>query len=95
MQVYIASLCSLALCLWGFQTGLWGLAVPMILGIEGGRLFSKRWTLSKKATIWILFICISLIIVTLQLTGDFQGMLQFLPLALFPLDLLQKDYVLG
>ncbi|EKV01314.1 hypothetical protein Lepto7375DRAFT_3477 [Leptolyngbya sp. PCC 7375] len=89
MQVHIASLCSLALCLWGFQTGLWGLVVPMILCIEGRRLFSKRWMLSAKATVLILFICISVFIVTLQLTGAFHGMLQFLPLALFPLMLAQ------
>lgn len=89
MQFHIASLCSLALCLWGFQTGLWDLIGPMILCIEGRRLFSKRWMLSPKATVWILFICISVIIVTPQLTGDFHGVLQFLPLALFPLMLAQ------
>ncbi len=89
MQFHIASLCSLALCLWGFQTGFWGLAVPMILCIEGRRVFSKRWMLSKRATVWILFICISVIIVTLQLTGDFHSVLPLLPLALFPLMLAQ------
>ncbi|NEZ54588.1 hypothetical protein [Adonisia turfae] len=89
MQFHVASLCSLALCLWGFQTELWGLAVPMIVCIEGRRVFSKGWTLSKKATVWVLFICISVIVVTLQLTGAFQGMLQLLPLALFPLMLAQ------
>ena len=89
MQFHLASLCSLALCLWGFQTGLWSLAVPMILCIEGRWLVSKRWLLSAKATVWILFICVSVIMVTLQLTGDFHGVLQLLPLALFPLMLAQ------
>ncbi|MEM9487454.1 MAG: hypothetical protein AAGA83_27625, partial [Cyanobacteria bacterium P01_F01_bin.116] len=37
----------------------------------------------------ILFACISVFIVTLQLTGNFHGMLQFLPLAMFPLMLAQ------
>lgn len=61
----------------------------MILCIEGRQVFSKRWRLSKKATVWIVFICISASIVALQLTGAFQGMLLFLPLAMFPLMLAQ------
>ncbi len=41
-----ATLCSLALLLWGYQTGAWTLAIPMVLALESRHLLKLRWTMS-------------------------------------------------
>jgi protein-glutamine gamma-glutamyltransferase len=43
MKNSTATLCSLALCLWGYQTGAWQFAVPMVLALELRALMKRRW----------------------------------------------------
>jgi protein-glutamine gamma-glutamyltransferase len=46
MKNSTATLCSLALCLWGYQTGAWPLAILMVLALESRHFIKRRWTLS-------------------------------------------------
>jgi protein-glutamine gamma-glutamyltransferase len=46
MKNSTATLCSLALCLWGYQTGAWSLAILMVLALEARHFIKRRWTLS-------------------------------------------------
>jgi protein-glutamine gamma-glutamyltransferase len=46
MKNSAATLCSLSLCLWGYQTGAWNLAIPMILALELRNFIKRRWTIS-------------------------------------------------
>jgi protein-glutamine gamma-glutamyltransferase len=46
MKHSTATLCSLALCLWGYQTGSWPLAILMVLALEARHFIKRRWTLS-------------------------------------------------
>jgi protein-glutamine gamma-glutamyltransferase len=48
MKNSTATLCSLALCLWGYQTGAWQIAIPMVLMLEARNFVKRRWTLSKE-----------------------------------------------
>jgi protein-glutamine gamma-glutamyltransferase len=41
-----ATLCSLALCLWAYQAGVWLLAIPMVLVLEARALIKPRWKIS-------------------------------------------------
>jgi protein-glutamine gamma-glutamyltransferase len=41
-----ATLCSLALCLWGYQVGVWQFAAPMVLALEARVLIKPRWKIS-------------------------------------------------
>jgi protein-glutamine gamma-glutamyltransferase len=43
MKNSTATLCSLALCLWGYQTGAWQFAIPMLLALELRALMKRRW----------------------------------------------------
>jgi protein-glutamine gamma-glutamyltransferase len=51
------SLLSLAIMIWGVQTGLWFLAIPMILVFEGRRLIKRRWSLSLNNLKSLLALC--------------------------------------
>lgn len=41
-----ATLCSLALLFWGYQTGAWTFAIPMILLLEARHFIPRRWSIS-------------------------------------------------
>jgi protein-glutamine gamma-glutamyltransferase len=41
-----ATLCSLSLCLWAYQAGVWPLAIPMVLALEARALIKLRWKIS-------------------------------------------------
>jgi hypothetical protein len=65
MKNSAATLCSLSLGLWGYQTGAWNLAIPMILALESRNFINRRWTISWEhfklihvlaAFIWLLSI---------------------------------------
>lgn len=43
-----ATLCSLALVFWAYQTGAWPFAVPMILLLEARHFIPRRWTISAQ-----------------------------------------------
>jgi protein-glutamine gamma-glutamyltransferase len=43
MKNSTATLCSLALCLWGYQTGAWKFAIPMVLALELRAFIKRRW----------------------------------------------------
>jgi protein-glutamine gamma-glutamyltransferase len=44
MKKSTATLCSLALCLWGYQTGVWQFAIPMVVALEARAAVKQRWT---------------------------------------------------
>ncbi|MCM1983625.1 transglutaminase domain-containing protein [Lyngbya confervoides] len=48
MRQPITTLCSLALLLWGYQTGVWMLAIPMVLFLEARDFIRPRWSLSLR-----------------------------------------------
>lgn len=48
MKISISSLCSLAICLWGFQTGLWVFSTIVFLALEGRRFVRCQGDLSLK-----------------------------------------------
>ncbi|MEL6816193.1 MAG: transglutaminase-like domain-containing protein, partial [Cyanobacteria bacterium J06598_3] len=95
-----ASLCSLAIALWGYQTGLFLVAIPIILSLEARRVISQRWTLSlsdlKEAT----KLCVALLAIlfvvtaTVKKTVFIYTLLQWLPVAGLPL-LMAQTYGLG
>jgi protein-glutamine gamma-glutamyltransferase len=43
----LATLCSLCLCFWGYQAGVWKVAIPMALLLEGRNLVKRRWQFSQ------------------------------------------------
>jgi protein-glutamine gamma-glutamyltransferase len=95
----IATLCSLCLCLWGYQTGAWQLAIPMALLLEARNLLKRRWTFPRDylsilyalgGGLW--FVAIFLIPIpwsTPTLIGTLHHLLKCLPVGFFPLILLQ------
>jgi protein-glutamine gamma-glutamyltransferase len=91
MKINVVSLCSFALGLWGIQTGLWFLAVPMILLLEGRHFIQRRWDLSLKTLKSIFFLCGAVFLVLLGFLYGFQppsfiySLLQCLPICIFPL----------
>ncbi|HEY9826566.1 MAG TPA: hypothetical protein V6D19_14070, partial [Stenomitos sp.] len=44
----LCSLCSLALILWGYQTGAWNFAIPMVVALEARSFLKRRWTISAE-----------------------------------------------
>ncbi len=92
MKINVASLCSLALGLWGIQTGLWFLAIPMILLLEGRHLIRRRWDLSLNDLKGIFKLCgvIFLLLLTFLFIAQrsfslIYSLLQWLPVCVFPL----------
>ncbi|MBE9063074.1 transglutaminase domain-containing protein [cf. Phormidesmis sp. LEGE 11477] len=95
-----ASLCSLAVALWGWQTGLLFVAVPIIAILEARRFVQQRWEISLSdlkeaaklsgAILAILFV----VLVTVEKSVFIYSLFQWLPVAALPL-LLAQTYGLG
>ena len=95
-----ASLCSLAIALWGYQTGLIAIAIPLILIVESRRVIKRRWEISLSdlqeaaklcaALLAILFV----IIATIKKSVFIYTLFQWLPVAGLPL-LIAQIYGLG
>ncbi|MEO1791403.1 MAG: transglutaminase-like domain-containing protein [Cyanobacteria bacterium J06629_19] len=95
-----ASLCSLAIALWGWHTGLLFVAAPIILILEARHVIKQRWTLSLSdlkeaaklcaALLAILFV----VLVTVKKSVFIYSLLQWLPVAALPL-LIAQTYGLG
>ena len=95
-----ASLCSLAIALWGYQTGLFMIAIPIILTLEARRIIHRRWEISlsdlqeaaklSAALLAILFV----VIATIKKSVFIYTLFQWLPVAGLPL-LIAQIYGLG
>ncbi|MEL7142277.1 MAG: transglutaminase-like domain-containing protein [Cyanobacteria bacterium J06643_4] len=95
-----ASLCSLAIALWGWHTGLLWVALPIILSLEARHIIQQRWEISRSdlqeaaklsvALLAILFV----VLVTVKKSVFIYSLLQWLPVAGLPL-LLAQTYGLG
>jgi protein-glutamine gamma-glutamyltransferase len=91
MNRHIASLCSLALGLWGIQTGLLLCALPMILLLEGRHFLRQRWDLpvpDLKRLAQLCGLIFALFLVFLLITQPsfslIYRLLQWLPICVFP-----------
>ncbi len=88
-------LLGLALIFWGLQTGLWIFAVPIAIILEGSRLISWRWNFSNDdfkpirnicaIILFILIIYMVMAFIKSQSAYFSYVLLQWLPVALFPL----------
>ena len=95
-----ASLCSLAVALWGWQTGLLFVAVALICLLEARRVVKQRWELSlsdlkeaaklSTAILAILFV----VLITTKKSLFIYSLFQWLPVAGLPL-ILAQTYGLG
>lgn len=95
-----ASLCSLAIALWGYQTGLVAIALPIIAIIEARRIIKRRWEISLSdlkeaaklcaALLAILFV----VIATIKKSVFIYTLFQWLPVAGLPL-LVAQVYGIG
>lgn len=96
----LASLCSLAIALWGWQTGLWWLALPMMVGLESRHISTQRWEISLNDLKEVAKLCrvilaiLSVISVILEKEAFIYSLIQWLPVAAFPFAIAQT-YVLG
>ena len=77
---------------WGFQSGLWPLAVLMAFALEGSRWIESRWDLSFRGyrhictLCGILFFCAALYFyVSLRTTRAILMVIQWFPVIFFPL----------
>ncbi len=90
-----ASLCSLATALWGWQTGLLWVAIPIILSLEARHVVKHRWEISlpdlKEAAklCGAILAMLLAVLITTQKSLFIYGLLQWLPAALLPLLLAQ------
>ncbi|MEM9088246.1 MAG: transglutaminase-like domain-containing protein [Cyanobacteria bacterium P01_F01_bin.53] len=95
-----ASLCSLAIALWGYQTGLFFVALPIILILEGRRIIHQRWTLSFSDLREAAKLCVALVAILFVVTATVEKsvfiytLFQWLPVAGLPL-LIARTYGLG
>jgi protein-glutamine gamma-glutamyltransferase len=91
MNTSISSLCSLAICFWGFQTGLWGLAAIVLLALEGRRFVRWQWDLSlnqlkELCKIWGIIALGSIVFLLIAYRAMFiYSLLQWLPFLCLPL----------
>jgi protein-glutamine gamma-glutamyltransferase len=91
MNTSISSLCSFAICLWGFQTGLWGFAAIILLALEGRRFIRSQWDLSLNqlknfGKLWSLLMLGSIIFLLIAYRAMFiYSLLQWLPFLCLPL----------
>ncbi|MGB7417010.1 MAG: transglutaminase-like domain-containing protein [Thermosynechococcaceae cyanobacterium] len=90
MKIPVASLCSLALALWGFQTGFLLCALPMMVMLESRHLIKRRWELKPSDLKSLLNVCgITLgllFLVCLVTQGSFSmghRLIQWLPICAF------------
>jgi protein-glutamine gamma-glutamyltransferase len=86
------SLLSVAIGIWGWQTGFWVVAIPMILVFEGRRFVKQRWSFSLNDLKSIFKLCggaIGLLLIFLLITQRsfslIYSLLQWLPVCVFPL----------
>jgi protein-glutamine gamma-glutamyltransferase len=86
------SLLSVAIGIWGWQTGFWVFAIPMILVFEGRRFVKQRWSFSLNDLKSIFKLCggaIGLLLIFLLITQRsfslIYSLLQWLPVCIFPL----------
>ncbi|MGD1899423.1 MAG: transglutaminase-like domain-containing protein [Phormidesmis sp.] len=95
-----ASLCSLAIALWGYQTSLFFVALPIILILEARHVIQQRWQISLSDLKEAGKLCAALlaillvIIVTVKKSVFIYTLLQWLPVAGLPL-LIAQTYGLG
>jgi protein-glutamine gamma-glutamyltransferase len=91
MKISISSLCSLAICFWGFQTGLWGFAAIILLALEGRRFVRSRWDLSLNqlkdiGKLWGILAIGSMVFLLVAYRAMFiYSLLQWLPFLCLPL----------
>ena len=91
MNTSISSLCSFAICLWGFQTGLWGFAAIVIFALEGRRFTRSQWDLSLSqlknfGKLWGILMLGSIVFLLIAYRAMFiYGLLQWLPFLCLPL----------
>ncbi|MGF1603534.1 MAG: transglutaminase domain-containing protein [Thermosynechococcaceae cyanobacterium] len=92
MKIPVASLCSLALGLWGFQTGFLLCAIPMIVMLESRHWIRRRWELKRADLKSLLNVCGMtlglLFLVCLVTQGSFSighRLIQWLPICTFAL----------
>ncbi|MEO0373507.1 MAG: transglutaminase-like domain-containing protein [Cyanobacteria bacterium P01_A01_bin.17] len=91
MKRHVASLCSLALILWGVQTGLLLCAIPMILLLESRHIIQQRWDVPVQDLKRLAQLCgliFALFLVFLFITQPsfslIYRLLQWLPICVFP-----------
>ncbi|MEM6450992.1 MAG: transglutaminase-like domain-containing protein [Cyanobacteria bacterium P01_D01_bin.105] len=95
-----ATLCSFALLLWGWQTQLLFLAVPMALALEARRIIQQRWEMSANDLREIaklsgaLLVMLFVVIIITQRAYFIYTLFQWLPVAAFPL-VMSQTYGLG
>jgi protein-glutamine gamma-glutamyltransferase len=84
-------LLSLAIGLWGMQTGLWAFAIPMILILEGRHFVKQRWGFSLNHLKGLFKLCggtIGLLLLLLLIAQPsfsiIYTLLQWLPICTFP-----------
>ena len=98
MKISISSLCSLAICLWGFQTGLWGFAAIALLALEGRRVSRSQWDVSLHqlkdvGKLWGILILGSIVFLLIAYRSLFiYSLLQWLPFLCLPL-VIGENYV--
>ncbi|WP_310487373.1 transglutaminase domain-containing protein [Chamaesiphon sp. VAR_69_metabat_338] len=91
MNTSISSLCSLAICFWGFQTGLWVFAAIALVALEGRRFVRWQWDLSlnqlkELCKLWgILVIGSSVFLLIAHRAMFIYSLLQWLPFLCLPL----------
>ncbi len=95
-----ASLCSLALALWGWQTGLLWVAVPVICILEARRVIKQRWQISlsdlteaAKLSVAILAM-LFVVLITTEKSLFIYSLFQWSPVAALPF-VLAQTYGLG
>lgn len=86
------SLLSIAIGTWGWQTGLWIFAIPMILIFEGRRFVQTHWSFSLRDLKNLFKLCVGMIgllllflLITQPSFGLIYSLLQWLPVCTFPL----------
>jgi protein-glutamine gamma-glutamyltransferase len=100
MNISISSLCSLAICLWGFQTGLWGFAAIILLALKGRRFVRSQWDLSLNqlkdvGKLWGILALGSIVFLLVAYRAMFiYSLLQWLPFLCLPL-VIGQTYVVG
>jgi protein-glutamine gamma-glutamyltransferase len=100
MKISISSLCSLAICFWGFQTGLWVFAAIAILTLEGRRFVRWQWDLSahqlkELCKIWGIVALAAIVFLLVAYRSMFiYSLLQWLPFLCLPL-VIGQTYING
>ena len=99
-EIAPASLCSLAIALWGWHTGLIFVAVPIVLILEARHVVQQRWEISlsdfkEAAKLCVALVAIlAVVLITVKKSVFIYSLLQWLPVAGVPL-LIAQTYGLG